>query len=77
MNAHRALKEARKRWGRDGFVLERDGAFRVGIQQGKLFHVAGVGSSWNKAFANADKQEAKHGREEAQHAVADAAPDAG
>lgn len=73
INAYRALREARRRWGANGFVLEnRAGEFRVGVVDGSQFKVCGIGTSFPEAFANADAYAAKQeaAREEAPKPVA-------
>lgn len=61
MNAHQALKQARRRWGPLGFVLAQlDGEHLVGVNDGPRLHIAGRGASWVEAFADADRKETEH-----------------
>lgn len=60
MNAHRAQKEARRRWGSTAFVLQdRFGECRVGVKRAHQFHVAGIARTFAAAFEDADTHEAK------------------
>jgi hypothetical protein len=63
MTSEQAAQQAKLRWGEHGYVRHEPGAienrFLVGIRDGVLFHVKGVGQSWEEAFTTADKQTRK------------------
>ena len=58
MTDEQAAQEAKRRWGKQGYVRHETGAmkdrFSVGVQDGVLFHAKGSGKSWKEAFAMAD-----------------------
>ena len=54
-----ALREAESRWGKKGYVRDQATEFnrcRVGLQDGGVFWVKGVGRTWEEAFAAADRR---------------------
>ena len=60
MTDEQAAQEARRRWGKQGYIRHDAGAvhdrFSVGVQDGVLFHPKGTGKSWEEAFAMADRK---------------------
>ena len=58
MTDEQAAQEAKRRWGKHGYVRHEAGSiqdrFSVGVQDGVLFHRKGSGKSWEEAFAMAD-----------------------
>jgi hypothetical protein len=63
MTEAEALQEAKRRWGKQGYVRGEMGAvssrFSVGICEGVLFFVKGYGGNWEEAFAGADRNAKK------------------
>jgi hypothetical protein len=54
-----ALREAERRWGEKGYVRDQAtefNRFRVGLQDGGVFWVKGVGRTWEEAFEAADRR---------------------
>jgi hypothetical protein len=60
MTDNEALQEAKRRWGQNGHVRhDPDGtpdSFKVGVRYVAVFHVKGVGKSWDEAFKDADRR---------------------
>ena len=54
-----ARQQAARRWGEKAYIRElptESNRFRVGLQDGGLFRVKGVGRTWEEAFEAADRR---------------------
>jgi hypothetical protein len=60
MTDDQALQEAQRRWGQNAHVRYDAGSapdsFKVGVRHGAIFHVKGVGESWEEAFRDANRR---------------------
>ena len=58
MTREEAMQEARRRWGKWGWILRRASFFQVGTLNGANRQLCiGYGDSWEAAFADADRKE--------------------